>query len=252
MTQRFLDKVVLVTGAGSGIGRAAACAFAAEGATVAILGRSREPLEQTASLIRDAGGVATVIAADVSVEDDVARAVRQIVEEHGRLDVAFNNAAVLTSGRVADIDYADWSTTVAVNLTGVWLSMKHEIKQMRANGGGVIVNTASNLGAHMSRPGMGAYVATKAAVSALTRNTALEYIGEGIRINAVSPGPIETPMSLRPGETPADRDARLRSSIPIGRVGTLDEITSAVLWLASEESSFAVGHDLVIDGGASV
>lgn len=251
MTERFLDKVVLVTGGGSGIGRAAAVAFAAEGATVAVLGRSSGPLEETADLIRNAGGTASVVTADVSSETDVERAVSQVAEDHGRLDVAFNNAAVLTSGPVADIDYADWSATVAINLTGVWLSMKHEIKQMRTSGGGVIVNIASNLGAHLSRPGMGAYVATKAAVSALTRNTALEYIGEGIRINAVSPGPIETPMSLRPGETTDDRDARLRTAIPIGRVGTLDEITSAVLWLASSDSSFTVGHDLVVDGAAS-
>lgn len=251
MPQRFLDKVVLVTGGGSGIGRAAAIAFAAEGAAVAVIGRSAGPLEETADLIRHAGGTATAIAADISIEADVERAVSQVVEDHGHLDVAFNNAAVLTSGPVADIDYADWSATVAINLTGVWLSMKHEINQMRTNGGGVIVNTASNLGAHLSRPGMGAYVATKAAVSALTRNTALEYIGEGIRINAISPGPIETPMSLRPGETTADRDARLRTAIPIGRVGTLEEITNAVLWLASSDSSFTVGHDLVVDGAAS-
>lgn len=174
MTKRFLEKVVLVTGGGSGIGRADACAFADEGASVAILGRSIGPLEQTVDLIREAGGTATAIAADVSIESEVEHAVGQVVDDYGQLDVAFNNAAVLTSGPVADIDYADWSASIAVNLTGVWPSMKHEIIQMRTVGRGVIVNTASNLGAHMSRPGMGAYVATKAAVSALTRNTALE------------------------------------------------------------------------------
>jgi NAD(P)-dependent dehydrogenase (short-subunit alcohol dehydrogenase family) len=128
--------------------------------------------------------------------------------------------------------------------------MKYEIAQMRGRGG-TIVNISANLGAHGRRPGIGAYVATKAAVSSLTRNTALEYIGEGIRINAVSPGPSDTAMSLRPGETTDDRASRLAATLPIGRVGTLDEITSAILWLASPESGFTVGHDLVVDGGAT-
>ncbi len=138
-----------------------------------------------------------------------------------------------------------------MNLTGVFLAMKHQIAYMRDNGGGVIVNTASNLGAHMRVPFLGAYAASKAAVSALSRAAAKEYIGAGIRINAISPGPIDTPMSLRPGETEAGRAERVRHALPIGRVGTLAEAASAVLWLASPEAGFAVGHDLVIDGGAS-
>lgn len=248
---RFVDKIVLVTGGGSGIGRAAALAFAAEGATVAVAGRSVEPLAETVRLVEAAGGVASAVVADVTSEDDVAAMVETVVGRHGGLHVAFNNAGLFVAGGVADLSVADWTRAVDVNLTGVWLSMKHEITHMRAHGGGTIVNTASTLGAHGRRAGLSAYIATKAAVSALTRNAALEHIADGIRVNAVSPGPADTPMSLQPGETPAGRATRLRAALPIGRVGTLDEVTSAVLWLASDESGFTVGHDLVLDGGAT-
>src|SRR5262249_12791090 len=140
---------------------------------------------------------------------------------------------------------------VAVNLTGILLSMKHEIAQMRRDGGGVIINVASSLGAHLRVAGMGAYVATKAAVSALTRNAARDHIREGIRINAISPGPMDTPVSYRPGETRADRDARLQAVLPAGRPGSLDELAAAALYLASPEAGFVVGTDLLIDGGAT-
>ncbi len=182
---------------------------------------------------------------------DVARLVATTVRRHGGLHIAFNNAGILAAGAIADMDEAAWDRQLAVNVTGVFLSMKHEIAHMRAHGGGVIVNTASNLGAHLRRPSLGAYAASKAAVSALTRAAALEGIADGIRINAVSPGAIDTPMSLRPGESAAARAERLKSALPIGRVGALDEVASAVLWLASPGAGFAVGHDLVLDGGAS-
>jgi NAD(P)-dependent dehydrogenase (short-subunit alcohol dehydrogenase family) len=245
---RFTGKVVLITGGGSGIGRATALAFAREGATVAVVGRRPEAVQETARLIESDGGRASAIAADVA---DAARLVEATVRRHGGLDVAFNNAGIIEAGPLADMDEASWDRQVAVNLTGVFRMMKHEITHMRAAGGGVIVNTASNLGAHMRIPNLGAYAATKAAVSALTRAAAREYIGDGIRINAISPGPIDTAMSLRPGETAADRDARLKDALPAGRAGTVAEAAAAVLWLASPEAAFTVGHDLVIDGGAS-
>lgn len=248
---RFENQVVLVTGGGSGIGRAVALAFAAEGATVAVAGRSPEPLAQTVKLVEEAGGTASAVPTDVTSEDDVAAMVETVVRRHGGLHVAFNNAGVFVPGGVADLSSAEWSRAVEINLTGVWLSMKHEIAHMRTHGGGAIVNTASNLGAHGRRPGLSAYVATKAAVSALTRNAAREHIADGIRINAISPGPVDTSMSLLPGETPDGRADRLRDALPIGRVGTLDEVASAVLWLASTEAGFTVGHDLVLDGGAA-
>jgi NAD(P)-dependent dehydrogenase (short-subunit alcohol dehydrogenase family) len=192
------------------------------------------------------------ITADVTQSADLAVLVTRIAATHGRLDIAVNNAGTLTAvGPVGDIDETQWSMLVSVNLTGILLSMKHEIAQMRRNGGGAIINVASILGAHMRLSGLGAYAATKAAVSALTRNAALDHIHEGIRINAVSPGPIDTPMSSRPGETQADRDARMRQELPVGRVGALEEVAAAVLYLASPEAGFVVGTDLVIDGGAT-
>jgi NAD(P)-dependent dehydrogenase (short-subunit alcohol dehydrogenase family) len=251
MTPRFDGKVVLITGGGSGIGQAAARAFPRDGATVTVTGRRPGPLEQTVRLIEADGGRASAIPADVSIGAEAQRVVATTVGRHGGLHIAFNNAGIFEAGPLADMDQAAWDRQLAVNLTGVFLTMKHEIIHMRANGGGAIVNTASNLGAHMRLPFLGAYAASKAAVSALTRAAAREYIADGIRINAISPGPIQTPMSLRPGETEAERDLRLKDALPAGRAGTLAEAAAAVLWLASPEAGFTVGHDLVIDGGAS-
>ncbi|GAA4591974.1 glucose 1-dehydrogenase [Planotetraspora phitsanulokensis] len=248
---KFAGKVVLVTGGGSGIGRAVALGFAREGALVIVAGRRAEPLDDTVRLVEAAGGDAWAITADLTRSGDVARIVDEIVRRHGRLDIAINNAGVFTAAKVADIDEDDWTRTLDGNVTGVFLSMKHEIAAMRRTGTGVIVNVASQIGAHKRVPGLGAYGAAKAAVTALSRTAALEYIREGIRINVVSPGPHDTPMSLRPGESAADRDARLKEQLPIGRVGTLDEITATVLWLASDDAGFAVGHDLVVDGGSA-
>ncbi|MFI6886025.1 SDR family NAD(P)-dependent oxidoreductase [Streptosporangium canum] len=251
MTSRFTGKVVLISGGGSGIGRAGALAFAREGATVVVAGRNADPLRETVDLIEAEGGRAGAVTADVSSSRDVARLVTTTVERHGGLHIAFNNAGVFEAGPLADMDEAAWDHLIAVNLTGVFLSMKHQIAHMRVNGGGVIVNTASNLGAHMRLPFLGAYAASKAAVSALSRAAARECIGQGIRINAISPGPVDTTMSLRPGESEDARTERMKDALPIGRVGTLAEAASAVLWLASSEAGFTVGHDLVIDGGAT-
>jgi NAD(P)-dependent dehydrogenase (short-subunit alcohol dehydrogenase family) len=251
MTPRFTGKVVLVTGGGSGIGQAAARAFARDGATVAVTGRRPGPLDQTVRLIEADGGRASAIPADVSIGAEAERVVATTVARHGGLHIAFNNAGILEAGPLTDMDQEAWERQLAVNLTSVFLTMKHEIRHMRANGGGAIINTASNLGAHMRLPYLGAYAASKAAVSVLTRAAAREYIADGIRINAISPGPIATSMSLRPGETEADRDLRLKDALPAGRAGTVAEAAAAVLWLASPEAGFTVGHDLVIDGGAS-
>ncbi|MEZ7004005.1 SDR family NAD(P)-dependent oxidoreductase [Streptomyces sp. AD55] len=253
MTARFKDKVVIVTGAGAGIGRATARAFAREGATVVAAGVRPESVEQTVRLIEEDGSAAaTSCVADVTRPEDVERLVRSTVERHGGLHVAHNNAGVFGKpGPVADLDPSVWHSVLDINLNGVLHCLRQEIAHMRENGGGVIVNTSSNIGYHGRRPGMAAYAASKAAVSTLTRVAALDHIKDGVRINAVSPGATDTTMSLRPGETDADRAARLATSVPIARVATTDEIAAAVLWLASEESSFVVGQDLVVDGGVT-
>jgi NAD(P)-dependent dehydrogenase (short-subunit alcohol dehydrogenase family) len=247
----FAAKTVLVTGGGTGIGRAVALAFAERGGIVAVTGRRPDPLNETVDQITTGGGSASAIPADVTDPTQVAELIQTVVDRHGRLDIAVNNAGINTPALLADLDESAWNEIVATNLTGVWLSMKHEINQLRRTGGGVIVNIASSIGAHTTIPYLGAYAATKAAVSALTRAAAREYIAENIRINAISPGPIDTPMSRRPGESDTERDQRLATALPIGRAGTLDEIANTVLWLASPASSFAVGHDLVLDGGAT-
>ncbi|MBP2708252.1 glucose 1-dehydrogenase [Microbispora sp. RL4-1S] len=252
MTARFAGKVALVTGAGSGIGRDSALAFAREGAVVVAAGRRQEPIDETVRLIADEGGEASAVTTDVSRAEDVARLVETVVERHGGLHVAHNNAGFFPKPQpIADLDLDMWNSTVAVNLTGVMLCMRYQVRHMREHDGGVIVNTASNIGYHGRRPGMAAYAATKAAVSTLTRVAALDHIKDGVRINCVSPGATDTSMSLRPGETAADRASRLATAVPLGRVGERDEVVAAVLWLASEESAFVVGHDLVVDGGVT-
>jgi NAD(P)-dependent dehydrogenase (short-subunit alcohol dehydrogenase family) len=251
MTARFTGKVALVTGGGTGIGRSIARAFAREGARVVVAGRRAEPLDETVELIVGEGGEAIAVAADVTQSADVAELISRTVGHFGSLDIAVNNVGVLRPGAVGDLDEDDWRASVETNITGTWLSMKHEIAHMRSNGGGSIVNVASNLGSHARLPGLGAYVASKAAVSALTQNAALDHVADGIRINAVSPGPVDTSLTLMPGETEEERDARFGAQVPLGRIGRTDDVASAVLYLASDDAGFIVGTDLRIDGGAA-
>ncbi|MFD7380396.1 SDR family NAD(P)-dependent oxidoreductase [Streptomyces anulatus] len=253
MSARFTGKAVLVTGAGSGIGRAVARAFAAEGASVVAAGRTAASLDETVALIEKEGGSAVAITADVTRSEDVRALVRRTVEHFGSLDVAVNNAGVFRGGApVADLPEEDWRTLLDINVTGVFLALRAEIARMREQPtGGAIVNIASNLGAHSRIPGVAGYLTSKAAVSALTRAAALDHIADGIRINAVSPGATATTMSLLPGETEAGRAARMKDASPLGRVSSTAEVAAAVLYLASPDAASLVGGDLVIDGGAA-
>ncbi|MYX95716.1 glucose 1-dehydrogenase [Streptomyces sp. SID486] len=254
MTHRFSGRTALVTGAGSGIGRGTALALAREGARVVVAGRRREPLDETVALIEDAGGKGLAVTADVSRAADVRALVAATVDRFGSLDVAVNNAGVLQGGgrAVGDLAEADWHRMLDVNVTGVFLALQAEIAQMRTQpAGGAIVNIASRIGVHSRLRGTAGYAAGKAAVSVLTRGAALDHIAEGVRINAVSPGPTATDMSFRPGETAAGRAARMRAEAPLGRVSTVEEVAAAVLYLASDDAASVVGADLVVDGGAT-
>jgi NAD(P)-dependent dehydrogenase (short-subunit alcohol dehydrogenase family) len=248
-----LGRAVLVIGGGSGIGRATAVDYGSRGARVAILGRTGRTIDETAQLITEVGGTARACVADVLDDQGLGEAVRVAADWLGGLDVAINAAGVFDAvGPLADVPPDAWERVIAINLTGTYLAMRHEIAAMRAVGrGGSIVNLSSTFGAHTRGPSISAYAASKAAVSVLTRVAARDHLAEGIRINAVSPGPFDTAMSIRPGETREARDRRLADQHPAGRAGTMAEITSAIRYLASPEASYHVGTDLVIDGGVT-
>jgi NAD(P)-dependent dehydrogenase (short-subunit alcohol dehydrogenase family) len=242
-------KVVLVTGGASGIGRASCLAFASEGAKVVVADMTVEGGEETASMVRQAGGEAIFVRADVSKASEVEILVTKTVEKYGRLDCAHNNAGISgPMARTADCKEEDWDNVIEVNLKGVWLCMRREIAEMLKQRLGLIVNTASTAGLRGSRFAS-PYAASSHGVVGLTRSAALEYAADGIRINAVCPGIVDTPMIRRHIAGDAKREAQFEAASPIGRMGLPDEIAQAVVWLCSDAASYLTGHTLVVDGG---
>ena len=244
---QFSGKVALVTGAGSGIGRASAVAFAREGADVVVADTVVESGEQTVRLIQEAGGQARFIAADVARPEEVQQLIGRVVEEFGRLDYAHNNAGIVRGGLTHELSEEDWERVLSVNLTGVWRCLKHEIAQMLQQGGGAIVNTASTLGL-VGNVERSVYAASKHGVVGLTRVAALEYAQRGIRVNAVCPGVIQTGMTAARLSDP-DQRARMIADEPIGRYGEPAEVAAMVVWLCSDAASFVTGTAMPVDGG---
>jgi NAD(P)-dependent dehydrogenase (short-subunit alcohol dehydrogenase family) len=245
-------KAALVTGGGSGLGRASAIALARAGATVTVADVNEDGGKETAALVyEEAGGDAEFVRADVTRPDDVAAMVDQAVARWGHLDCALNNAGMTgTSASTADYELDDWNRAIALNLTGVFLCLKYELPAMLERGGS-IVNMASGAGL-VGFPGLPAYVASKHGVVGLTRAAALEYASQGVRINAICPGSTRTPMleGFMGGDEQVER--MMTRAVPLGRLGRPDEIAEAVVWLCSDAASFVVGHALAVDGGSVV
>jgi len=247
---RLTDKVALITGAGGGIGRAAAVRFASEGASIVAVDLDADSVAATALLVTEAGGTATSCTADVAVADDCAAMVALAEDTYGRLDVLFNNAGVMVPGDddAVTTEESVWDLTMDVNAKGVFLGCKFGIPALRRAGAGSIINTASFVAIMGAATPQIAYTASKGAVLALTRELAVIHAREGIRVNALCPGPLHTEMLMKFLDTDAKKQRRL-VHIPMGRFGQAAEIADAALFLASDESSFITGTDFLVDGG---
>ena len=250
MTRVLRDKVTLVTGGGSGIGRATSLVFAREGAKVVVADLVAEGGEETVRLIKETGADTIFVKCDVSKALDVEAMVKKAVDTYGRLDCAFNNAGVVVVKSTVDCTEEEWDRIISVNLKGVWLCMKYEIPQMLKQGGGAIVN-ASSLSGLIGTPGHSTYTASKHGVIGVTKVAALDCAQAGIRVNAVCPGGILTPMTEPVLADPEMRDYMLKIH-PIGRLGKPEEIAEAVLWLCSDAASFVTGVAFPVDGGVVV
>lgn len=252
MNKRFEGKVAFVTGAGSGIGRAAALAFAREGANVVVADISDKGNQETARMVEELGARSLAVRCNVTQAGDIQAALDKTIDAFGRLDFAFNNAGIEYAIKpAADVDEEEWKRIIDIDLSGIFLCMKYEIPLILKQGGGAIVNTSSGAGVRGFKGGA-AYCAAKHGIIGLTRAAALDYAASNIRINAVCPGIINTPMMDRfSGGTSEGRQAVIAQE-PVGRMGTPEEIGAAVVWLCSDAAAFVIGHALVVDGGQTV
>ena len=252
MNLSFENKVALVTGAASGMGLATARAFADAGAAVLLADFREDAVKAEAQKLVIAGHKAIAVRCDVSDDAQVATMVDRTVAEFGRIDAAFNNAGVMAHiAATADSTREEWDRVIGINLSGVWSCMKYELRQMQRQGGGAIVNNAS-VGALSGNPGIGSYIASKHGVVGLTRTAALEYIKQGIRVNALNPGLIDTQIARDVVSGDEQAYGEIAKNVPIGRAGRPEEIASAVLWLCSPGASYVVGHALTVDGGMTI
>jgi NAD(P)-dependent dehydrogenase (short-subunit alcohol dehydrogenase family) len=249
MPNRLKDKIALITGGSSGIGRAAAQLFAREGAKVVIADIDAEGAEVTRRSIRDAGAEAHFVRTDISRAADVEALIGRVIEIHGRLDCAYNNAGILSEmGSVVDCTEATWNHVLETNLKGTWLCMKHEIQQMLQQGKGAIVNTTATSGLK-GGPYRCAYSASKAGIISLTKGAALECAEYGLRINAICPSHTRAPMLAQFFEQRPEIEAEFIAQAPMGRIAAPEEVVEGALWLCSDASSFVTGHVLAMDGG---
>jgi NAD(P)-dependent dehydrogenase (short-subunit alcohol dehydrogenase family) len=247
----FDDKVVLITGAGNGIGRATALAFAQQGASVVVADVNRDDGEETAFMISQAGGVATFILCDVTKDQDVQSMVDSTLETYGKLDIAFNNAGIeIEQSKLADGDEATYDKIMDVNVKGVWRCMKYQIPALLQQSTSAIVNTASIAGLGAA-PKMSIYSASKHAVIGLTKSAAVEYGKKGLRVNAICPAVIDTEMFRRATQNDPQKEQYVRSLHPVGRIGRAEEVAAAVLYLCSDLAGFTTGVALPVDGGAT-
>ena len=250
MGDSMKGKVALVTGAGSGIGRATSLVFAREGAKVMAVDLNEGPVKATVDLITSGDGEASGLTADVANTEDVKRMVSETVSRFGRIDAAFNNAGIHTGVRIPFHEYPEdeWDRIIGVNLKGVWLCIKYEAPVMLEHGGGAIVNTSSVAGL-VAGQGTSAYTASKHGVAGLTKSAAMDYARQGIRVNAVAPGEIWTPMMDLIIRSNNFSKAKMDDDQPIGRLGKPEEIAEVVVWLCTDAASYVTGHVFPIDGG---